>query len=127
MKFRIRISTRVVFLIGKYAIKIPIDRRGWLQGKNESRRWEEFGGFGILNPVLWSWNGIIIQKRIKEIKKIPPGFIRAVRTWIPEMCFPNCDLQNPRNWGTDGLRILLLDYGIDEEIARMYPKKWKRK
>lgn len=123
MKFRIRISTRVVFLIGKYAFKIPIDRRGWMQGKNEARRWREFGGFGILTPILWSWKGLIIQKRIQEIEKIPPSFILAARAWIPEMDFENCDLHNPRNWGTDGIRILLIDYGIDEEIANLYPKK----
>jgi len=48
---KVKVSTRVVFLIGRYAVKIPIDRRGWLQGLNERKLWRKYGYQSNLIPV----------------------------------------------------------------------------
>jgi hypothetical protein len=39
---------------------------------------------------------------------------------MPEFDFDNCDLYNPENWGIDGKKYILLDYGVNEHIAGLY-------
>ena len=57
---KIKISTRVVFLIGKYAIKIPVSKRGYLQGKNEAKIYTKYKRYPYLAPLL----GIVTGKQL---------------------------------------------------------------
>ena len=39
---------------------------------------------------------------------------------VPEFNFSDCDLHNRENWGMEGKNYILLDYGINQEIANLY-------
>ena len=117
---KIKISTRVVLLIGKYAIKIPIDRRGYLQGKNEKAVWKSGKCRKLLAPLVWSRFGIVIQKRCTEINYFVENYVFEIKNTFPHMDFYNCDLYNHQNWGIYQGRQVLIDYGIDESISKMY-------
>ena len=116
----VRISTRLVFLAFGYALKIPIDSRGWIQGKNERKTWDEYHSTELLVDLVWSFGAIICQRRAEAVEEIPVEYIREVKKAIPHFRILNCDLHNPKNWGRHGGKIVLLDYGIDEKVSRMY-------
>ena len=119
----IRLSTRIVFLIGNRVYKIPIDRRGWLQGKNESKLWKIYKDKGILAPLHWEFCGVVCQERCQPILSLSENgknMVRKVKQIIPQLDINNCDLYNPQNWGNLKNRLVLLDYGIDEHIAKLY-------
>ena len=121
---KIKISTRVVFMIGKYVIKIPIDRRGYLQGKNESKLWSKTEYRYYIAPLIWEKFGIVCQKRCKKLSpyetKWLPIQVKKIKEKIPELNIDNCDLWNKDNWGWYEYSMVLLDYGINEKISKMY-------
>jgi len=117
---KIRISTRVVFIIKDKVLKIPIDRRGYLQGKNEGKVWKEYKNLGILVPLIWERFGIVCQQTADHLENISEDKVTEIKTAIPKFNFSNCDLHNPKNWGIYNGKTVLLDYGIDEEISKMY-------
>jgi hypothetical protein len=128
MKFvAIRISTRLVLLIGKWAIKIPLGVRGWWQGQNEAKIWSKYTNHWMLAPLLFSFGGIVIQKRMQPLTQFDPEKVRLIRHSINELNIANCDLMKQENWGMDGERQVLLDYGISSKVASMYPFKWTLK
>ena len=67
---QIKISTRLVILTKNRAYKIPLGRRGWLQGKNENFIWNKYETLNLLAPLFWEFLGIVCQMRIKPIKEI---------------------------------------------------------
>ena len=115
-------STRLVILFKNLAFKIPIDKRGWLQGKNEKDVWDIYKHSHFLAPLRWEWFGIVCQERCEPIKAIDENIVKKVKWYIPRFNIPNCDLYNPLNWGIYEGRQVLLDYGIDERISKMYNK-----
>lgn len=123
----LRISTRLVILTRTRAIKIPIDRRGWIQGHNEKRTWDRYKHTGLLAPIRWTAGPIVCQQRITPVTKITSTAVAAIRQAIPHLNIANCDLHNPANWGQHRGSFLLLDYGISARVAKMYPKKNQRK
>ena len=116
----IKISTRLVLLIGGYAIKIPLSYRGWVQGRNEAKVWEEHRDLCLLAPLLWSLGGIICMRRVSPVDAVPTHLITLVKALIPAMDIEACDLHRFANWGLYEGRIVLLDYGIDEAVSHMY-------
>ena len=116
----IYISTRVVFLIGRLAIKIPIDKRGWLQGLNERHLWNQYKTKNCFAPLICAIGGIVIQKRIAHFDGDVSHHAIEYKKSIPELNIQNCDLHNPKNWGMHNGKIVLLDYGINERISKMY-------
>jgi len=46
--------------------------------------------------------------------------VRYIKDLIPALDIENCDLYNVENWGYYNGRFVLLDYGIDERISKMY-------
>lgn len=116
----IKISTRVVILGKNRVWKIPIDYRGYLQGKNEGKLWEEYKSKNILQPIIWERFGIVCQERAKPIESISASNVKKLKSIIKQLDIPNCDLHNPENWGMYNGELRLLDYGIDEKISRMY-------
>ena len=120
---QIRYSTRIVFLIGNRAYKIPLSRRGWLQGKNEAKVWERYKSTNMLAPLIWERWGIVCQERCSPVLAFNSSRkqkVRLIKSLIPQLNIENCDLNNPQNWGKWRNRIVLVDYGIDEKIADMY-------
>lgn len=117
---KIKYSTRLVILTKNSAYKIPISYRGYLQGINEGRLWSKYNHTGMLAKLKWEFLGIVCQERIKHIDAINLQFVLSIKDSIPEFNFDNCDLYNKDNWGILNGRILLLDYGIDEAISKMY-------
>jgi len=116
----IKISTRVVLLIGKYAIKIPIDRRGYLQGKNEGELYKKYKRYPYLAPLVWEKVGIVCQERCRELDVFDACVVTEVKALMPELDIDNCDLYNKENWGIHKEHQVLLDYGINQSISKMY-------
>jgi len=117
---KVKYSTRVVFVFKNIAIKIPLDYRGYLQGKNERKIWESYKNLGVLCPLLWEKFGVVCQRRCTPIKEIKECDVKEIKKLIPIFNFENCDLHNPANWGTHNSSTVLLDYGINERISKMY-------
>ena len=113
-------STRLVILIGKYAIKIPLSYRGYLQCKNELKIYDTYHHLNILGSLYKEFWGIVIMKRYQPVEVIPDELVYGIKYLIPEFDIQRCDLYNPANWGKDGNEYVLIDYGINEEISKMY-------
>jgi hypothetical protein len=116
----IKISTRLVVMGKSKVLKIPVDYRGYLQGKNEGKLWEEYKYKNILQPVIWECFGIVLQKRAEPVESISTSNVKKIKSIIKQLDINNCDLHNPENWGMYKGKLLLLDYGIDEKISKMY-------
>ncbi len=124
----IKYSTRLVFLIGNIVIKIPLSKRGYLQCKNEKRMWDKYKHLNVLGKLYWEWNGIICMKKYKPTNVLinqneANNFIDTVvgvKHLIPEFDIDKCDLYRAENWGIDGDDYVLIDYGINEEISKLY-------
>lgn len=120
---KIRYSTRIVILIGNRAYKFPISRRGWLQGKNEAQVWRDFKHTQMLAPLLWERWGIVCQERCQPISGLSPSRklkVKLIKRQIPQLDIDNCDLYNYKNWGKYKNRLVLVDYGIDETVSKLY-------
>lgn len=113
-------STRLVIIFKSIVIKIPLSRRGYLQGLNEKKIWDKYNKLNILAKLKWELIGIVCQKRYNTIKFIPIGVVQYTKELIPEFDFDNCDLYNSKNWGIDNKKYILLDYGINKQIANLY-------
>lgn len=117
----IKSSTRVVIILKDRVYKIPIDYRGFLQGKNESKVWRQYKHTNTLVPLKWEKFGIVCQERADRICHRPP--IEEMKKLIPQFDIDNCDLHNIDNWGMYNNKTVLVDYGIDERISKMYGNK----
>lgn len=114
-------STRIVILFNKSVIKIPISKRGYLQGKHEKYIWDKYGHKKLLAPLIWEKWGIVKQKKCDAPNKwINHKYIYEVKLQMPEFNFDGCDLHNYRNWGYYNGRVVLIGYGINEKISKMY-------
>ena len=119
----IKYSTRLVIIFKNIVVKIPISRKGYLQGLNENKIWNKYNTIAPLAELKWVWMGIVCQKRYNEATSITDAKVKQIKGLIPEFNFDNCDLYKRSNWGTDGNRYVLLDYGVNEYIASLYKTK----
>ena len=71
-------STRIVILTENFALKIPIDKRGWLQGKNEKVVWDVYKHSNFLAPLRWEWFGIVCQERCEPLQVIDETIVKKV-------------------------------------------------
>ena len=118
---RIRISTRLVLVFDKVVIKIPLSRRGYLQGKNESYLYDKYKDKGILGELKCERFGVVCMKRYPMASRIPHYVVRCIKELIPEFDIGRCDLYKVENWGKDeGSNPILIDYGINEYISTLY-------
>jgi hypothetical protein len=117
---RIKLSTRLVFLIGKRVYKFPLSRRGYLQCKNEKKMWDSYNHTGVLGNLIWERFGIICMQRYIQCTEISDELVKFVKDKIPEFDIERCDLYNYKNWGTEDNRIYLIDYGISQYISTLY-------
>jgi hypothetical protein len=113
-------STRFIIILNNKVVKIPLSRRGYLQGVNEKKIWNKYQNILPLAKLKWSYLGIVCQKRYETVTSIPNILVRRIKSKVPEFDFDNCDLYNPENWGTDGNQYILLDYGVNSYIASLY-------
>jgi hypothetical protein len=113
-------STRLVIILKNIVIKIPVSRKGYLQGLNEKKIWDKYNNIDSLAELNWMWMGIVCQKRYNTVSSIPNSVVNHIKSLIPEFDFNNCDLHNFENWGTDGEKYILFDYGVTEYIASLY-------
>jgi hypothetical protein len=113
-------STRLVILLSNIVIKIPLSRRGYLQGLNEKKIWDKYRNITSLAELKWMFMGVVCQKRYNVAKTIPNIVVRRNKISMPEFDFPDCDLHNPRNWGVEDNYYILLDYGINKQITNLY-------
>jgi hypothetical protein len=118
----IKISTRLVFVFKKFVIKIPLSYRGYLQCKNESYIWNKYKN-PILGELYWFKYGIVCMKKYKIAKHIPAINVIEIKEIIPELNVELCDLYNYKNWGVYDEKYILIDYGINEQISKMYKIK----
>jgi hypothetical protein len=123
-----RYSTRLVLLLPRIVVKIPLSKRGYLQCKNEKKMWDKYKDFGILGKLYWEWNGIVCMKRydvveLLESEKEKREFtdtVFGIKHIISEFDIDRCDLHKVENWGKNNGDYVLLDYGINEEVSNMY-------
>ena len=102
----IKISTRIVFLLPKIVIKIPVDKRGYLQGKNESALYNKYKNTKLLGELISEFCGIVIMKRYKLLgSKLDLNIVMDIKNEIVELDIENCDLYNPDNWGEGHILI----------------------
>ena len=118
---KIKISTRLVLLFRQKVVKIPLSYRGYLQCKNEKVIWDKYGHTGMLAELYSERHGIVVMRRYPPASRVPEYVVYGLKQTIPEFDIPNCDLYNKCNWGmTEDLGHILIDYGINERISRMY-------
>jgi hypothetical protein len=126
---RIEYSTRLVFIFRTFVIKIPLSRRGYLQGINEKLIWDKYKDIASLAELKWMHLGIVCQVKCKPLyTKHPLKFmslnkVSEAKSLMKEFNFDNCDLYNPDNWGVYNNKVVLLDYGITESISKLYNLK----
>lgn len=113
-------STRFVIVFDNVVVKIPLSIRGYLQGINEKKIWDKYNRYGLLAELKWMCMGIVCQKRYDTVESIPNRVVSVIKELMPEFDFDNCDLRSPANWGIDSKRYILLDYGINKDIAYLY-------
>ena len=113
-------STRLVIILKNIVIKIPVSRKGYLQGLNEKKIWDKYNNIDSLAELNWMWMGIVCQKRYNTVSSIPKSVVKHIKSLVPELDFNNCDLHKPENWGIEGYKYILLDYGVNEYIASLY-------
>jgi hypothetical protein len=116
----LKYSTRIVILFDNIVIKIPISRRGYLQGINEKKIWDKYNSITSLAELRWMYLGVVCQKRYDTVQSIPNIVVRRIKSKVPEFDFDNCDLHNSKNWGIENKEYILLDYGINKHIASLY-------
>lgn len=118
---KIKVSTRLVFILQNIVIKIPLSRRGYLQGKNEKVLWNKYNHLNVLGELKWGCLGVVCMKRYTPLNRLPNRLIEWTKITIPELNIVNCDLHNVKNWGRDeNLLPILIDYGINEYISTLY-------
>jgi hypothetical protein len=115
-----RLSTRFVILFGEWALKIPLSKRGYLQGVNERKTWHAYKQTDLLVPLLWSFCGVVCQSRAFPVSSIEHEHILKVVDSIPHLNVTKTDLFNSANWGRLNGRVVLLDYGLNERVSNMY-------
>ena len=113
-------STRFVIIFKNFVIKIPICRKGFLQGCNEQKIWNKYKHKAPLAELKWVFLGVVCQKRYTTINEVPPSEVFKIKKIIPEFDFENCDFWNYENWGKDGKEYILLDYGNNPYVASLY-------
>jgi hypothetical protein len=113
----IKISTRLVLILPKIVIKIPIDKRGYLQGKNESKLYKIYKHTNLLGKLIIEFCGIVIMKKYKVANEVCEKDVSNIKKTISELNIDNCDLYNPKNWAENNL---LIDYGINDYISKLY-------
>lgn len=118
----LRYSTRIVLMGFRKVYKIPISRRGYLQGKQEAKLYRSVNDHGkkFLAKLHWEHMGVVCQERLNPCYYVDPIEVSNIKFVIPELDIDNCDLNNPLNWGYRGGYKLLLDYGNNSEISKMY-------
>jgi hypothetical protein len=116
----IKLSTRLVIILNNVVIKVPLNKKGYLQGLNEKIIWDKYNKIAILAELKWMFAGIVCQKKYNVTESIPKRIVNRNKKLMPEFDFNNCDLYNPKNWGVNGKKYVLLDYGVNEYIASLY-------
>tara|TARA_R110000737_G_scaffold222896_1_gene238022 strand:- start:204 stop:569 length:366 start_codon:yes stop_codon:yes gene_type:complete len=119
----IKYSTRLVIIFKNIVVKIPISRKGYLQGLNEKKIWDKYSDVTYLAELKWMWMGIVCQKKYDVVSSVPDSVVISNKKLIPEFDFNNCDLYNPDNWGIDNNIYILLDYGVTAYIASLYKQE----
>lgn len=108
--------TRTVFLVGRYAIKVPTLRYGldaWAWGivsNNSEQEWCKYRDWkGRVAPVLHSWFGGLIQ----VYPRCEPFVLKTMK--YPE--FPGFAPgdKKPDNYGVLDGRVVCIDYAVPGE------------
>lgn len=103
MKLHRNGATRIVLLIGPWAIKVPVIHRGWRPGmfgivanirEHDAYRaircpgahWHQH--WPHLMPVLWCWGGLVLVMRRGEPVPVDRAsrWIKAHSHWAQEFC-----------------------------------------
>lgn len=113
-------STRLVIVLKNIVIKIPISKRGYLQGLNEKYIWDKYQNIVPLAELKWMYLGIVCQKKYQTVTEIPKENVKYLKYYVSEFNFKNCDLYNCENWGIENNKYILLDYGINKKISNLY-------
>ena len=114
----IKLSTRLVLILPSVVIKFPLDKRGYLQGKNEANLYRKYKNTNLLGKLIYEVCGIVIMERYNLLNtELQENTVIKVKQTISELNIENCDLYNQDNWGEGHI---LIDYGINERISKLY-------
>lgn len=116
-------SSRIVILLGKFAIKIPFSRCGIEQSKQEIFTWEKYRQTPF-NQIRKTFGPIIVSDRCERVtRETLPDFDRYVDYFssiYPELQFEEGDIHNPENWGFCEGELVIVDYGLNRRIEKKY-------
>jgi hypothetical protein len=118
-------SSRLVILIGKWAIKIPFNKCGIEQSYQEIKTWDKYKTFPF-NKILFKFKFITVHRRAEKINKYEfkylRQYIKVLESKYPELQFEYGDIYRFENWGRVNHRLVIIDYGLTEEIEGKYYK-----
>ena len=120
---KLKYSTRVVLVFNRFVIKIPISRRGYLQGKNEKILYNKYKHLNLLGALQYECLGVVIMQKYNQLLELKDQHVQEVKLSIPVLNIDNCDLNNIENWGVHNDKPILIDYGLTEYISTLYSKK----
>jgi hypothetical protein len=128
-------SSRVVFLFGKVAIKIPFSKCGIEQSRVEIEFFNKNKNaiFFPFAKILKTRGSIIFAERCSGIKNNVENaeIIRRadkIKFSFKQFDFMFGDIYRIENWGKNqNGEIVLLDYGLDERIQTKYYFKYIKK
>jgi hypothetical protein len=118
----IKISTRLVFLFRTFVLKFPLDRRGYLQSRNEKAIWDKYKSAYPLGELYWEFLGVVCMKRYESVDTVPDSVVIESKSVIKEFDIKRCDLYRSENWGKEDGDYFLIDYGINKYVSTLYSR-----
>ena len=114
-------SSRIVFLIGRYAIKFAYSINGMMQNKNEGFIWSKYHHENLC-PIIFGNRFFVVMKRASPSTQLPPiSKINRLLSDIPELIINgHHDIGQPSNWGLIGKKDVFFDYGLNQIIKDCY-------
>jgi hypothetical protein len=116
-------SSRLVLLIGSVAIKLPFNRCGIEQSKQEIKTWEKYKSRPF-NRIRKTFGPIIISDRCSKVTREEFPFfdlyVDQLEIEYPELKFEYGDIHNPDNWGWICGELVIVDYGLNLEIEKKF-------
>ena len=116
-------SSRIVFLIGKWAVKIPINKCGIEQSQQEIKTWNKYKSKPF-NKIISKIGFITIHQKAKAVDltnfKLFRDRIVEYEKNYPELKFKRGDIYRHENWGIVNNEFVIIDYGLNIDIENKY-------
>ena len=116
-------SSTIVFLIGKWAIKIPVNKCGVEQSYQEIKTWNKYKSKPF-NKIIYKLGVITIHQRANSFElDLFNDFRNKIFEFeqiYPELKFKRGDIYRHENWGIVDGEFVIIDYGLNIDIENKY-------